>query len=151
MTSRDSLKECAFDPIICRLRLDLLRCWVSLDTFPCVRCLIHLRECQAGLMGSCRKNTGSSWVVLGGSPQQIATDVAPERVSRKNARFRKGYFFARRGYFGSPRLSQRPSIFEETAGSITISSGHGRANPSLGHLRVASTPIFEPKSWMRAA
>src|SRR5450759_2990942 len=28
--------------------------------------------------------------------------------------------------------------------SITISSGHGRAKPSVDHLRVASMPIFEP-------
>jgi len=28
--------------------------------------------------------------------------------------------------------------------SITISSGQGRVNPSLAHLRVASIPIFEP-------
>ena len=35
--------------------------------------------------------------------------------------------------------------------SIRISSGQGRVNPSLGHLRVASTPIFEPKSGSREA
>jgi hypothetical protein len=28
--------------------------------------------------------------------------------------------------------------------SIRISSGQGRLKPSLGHLRVASMPIFEP-------
>src|ERR1017187_10630365 len=35
--------------------------------------------------------------------------------------------------------------------SMRISSGHGRVKPSLGHLRVASTPIFEPKSGKREA
>src|SRR5882672_7812003 len=35
--------------------------------------------------------------------------------------------------------------------SMRISSGHGLAKPSVGHLRVASIPIFEPKSCKRAA
>jgi len=35
--------------------------------------------------------------------------------------------------------------------SINISSGHGRVNPSDAHLRVASIPIFDPKSCIRAA
>lgn len=35
--------------------------------------------------------------------------------------------------------------------SIRISSGHGRVNPSVGHLRVASIPIFEPKFARREA
>src|SRR5512146_1257874 len=35
--------------------------------------------------------------------------------------------------------------------SIRISSGQGRANPSVGHFRVASIPIFEPKLGSREA
>jgi hypothetical protein len=35
--------------------------------------------------------------------------------------------------------------------SIRISSGQGRLKPSLGHLRVASMPIFEPKLGSREA
>ena len=35
--------------------------------------------------------------------------------------------------------------------SINISSGHGRVNPSDAHFRVASIPIFDPKSCIRAA
>src|SRR5260370_40681137 len=35
--------------------------------------------------------------------------------------------------------------------SIKISSGHGLVNPSDAHLRVASIPIFDPKSCIRAA
>src|ERR1051326_5155777 len=34
--------------------------------------------------------------------------------------------------------------------SIRISSGQGRVNPSVGHLRVASIPILEPKFAVRA-
>jgi hypothetical protein len=37
-----------------------------------------------------------------------------------------------------------PSTSARVFPSITISSGHGRANPSVDHFRVASTPIFEP-------
>jgi hypothetical protein len=37
------------------------------------------------------------------------------------------------------------------ASSIKISSGHGRIKPSDVHLRVASIPIFDPKSCIRAA
>ena len=31
-----------------------------------------------------------------------------------------------------------------TSGLMRTTSGHGRANPSWGHLRVASTPILDP-------
>jgi hypothetical protein len=51
----------------------------------------------------------------------------------------------------SPRLFHNASIRAFVPASIKISSGHGRANPSVAHLRVASIPIFEPRSWMREA
>src|SRR5215471_13263886 len=44
-------------------------------------------------------------------------------------------------------LSTKDFVFS----SMRISSGHGRVNPSLDHLRVASTPIFEPKFGSREA
>lgn len=44
-------------------------------------------------------------------------------------------------------LSTRALVFE----SMTISSGQGRTNPSLDHFRVASMPIFDPKSGSREA
>jgi len=31
-----------------------------------------------------------------------------------------------------------------TSADISMTSGHGRVNPSPGHLRVASIPIFDP-------
>jgi hypothetical protein len=37
-----------------------------------------------------------------------------------------------------------PSTSARVFASITISSGHGRVNPSVDHLRVASIPIFDP-------
>ena len=37
-----------------------------------------------------------------------------------------------------------PSTSARVLASITISSGQGRANPSVDHFRVASIPIFEP-------
>ena len=55
------------------------------------------------------------------------------------------------------QMTQIPSDFQIASTralvlpSTNISSGHGRANPSVAHLRVASMPTFEPKSCMRAA
>src|SRR5712692_727078 len=45
----------------------------------------------------------------------------------------------------------RASTLFFVASSINISSGHGRVKPSDAHLRVASIPIFDPKSCIRAA
>jgi len=53
--------------------------------------------------------------------------------------------------FSSESDFHRASTFFFVASSIRISSGHGRANPSDSHLRVASIPIFDPKSCIRAA
>src|SRR5882724_5647805 len=56
-----------------------------------------------------------------------------------------------------PKSTYNPNPFHIPAtrafvsSSIKISSGHGRANPSLAHFRVASTPIFDPKSCSRDA
>src|SRR5260370_24069018 len=47
--------------------------------------------------------------------------------------------------FSAPSDSHRASTRLFVASSIRISSGHGRVKPSDAHLRVASTPIFEPK------
>ena len=49
------------------------------------------------------------------------------------------------------RLSQIGSTRRFTLSSIAITSGHGRVNPSLGSLRVASMPIFDPKFGNRLA
>ena len=43
-----------------------------------------------------------------------------------------------------PREDQREATRFFVASSIKISSGHGRVNPSVSHLRVASMPILEP-------
>ena len=53
--------------------------------------------------------------------------------------------------FQIPKLFQIASTRAFVFSSTSISSGHGRANPSLAHLRVASIPIFDPKSCIRAA
>jgi hypothetical protein len=50
-----------------------------------------------------------------------------------------------------PRLFHIPSTRAFVFSSIKISSGHGRVNPSVSHFRVASIPIFDPKSCIRAA
>src|SRR5450432_2603073 len=48
------------------------------------------------------------------------------------------------------RQSYRPDFFHNsstrrlTSADISITPGQGRVNPSPGHLRVASIPIFEP-------
>ena len=47
-------------------------------------------------------------------------------------------------YLCKPSVCQIESIRRLVAASMTISSGHGRRNPSLSHLRVASIPILEP-------
>ncbi len=65
-----------------------------------------------------------------------------------SARARSFLYFPR-GFI--PKLAQRLSTFFLTSGSMTISSGQGRAKPSVGHLRVASIPIFEPKLGRREA
>jgi hypothetical protein len=44
----------------------------------------------------------------------------------------------------SSNFLQMLSTFFFVPSSIRISSGHGLVNPSEAHLRVASTPIFEP-------
>src|SRR6202041_3445679 len=44
-----------------------------------------------------------------------------------------------------------PSTNALVFASITISSGQGRGKPSVGHLRVASMPIFEPQLARREA
>ncbi len=51
----------------------------------------------------------------------------------------------------SPNSFHRFVTRSFVSGSIVISSGQGRVKPSLGHLRVASTPILEPKSGRREA
>jgi hypothetical protein len=42
------------------------------------------------------------------------------------------------------RLFHLPSMSALVLESMVISSGHGRVNPSVDHLRVASIPILEP-------
>ena len=44
----------------------------------------------------------------------------------------------------SPALFHNSSTRRFTSAGISITPGHGLVNPSPGHLRVASTPIFEP-------
>src|SRR6267143_4481778 len=51
----------------------------------------------------------------------------------------------------SDRDFHRASTRFFVAPSIKISSGHGRVKPSDAHLRVASIPIFDPKSCILAA
>lgn len=50
-----------------------------------------------------------------------------------------------------PRLDQSASTRWRVCGSMRMNLGQGRWNPSLGHLRVASTPILEPKLGKREA
>jgi len=50
-----------------------------------------------------------------------------------------------------PKLFQRDATRALVCSSTSISSGQGRAKPSVAHLRVASIPILEPKSCKRAA
>src|ERR1017187_8684524 len=88
------------------------------------------------------------WVVPNSTEPQMRV---PARMVTTELLRVEGIYFVRRGYFGSAKLSHSTSTFSRVLKSLTISSGHGRVNPSVGHLRVASTPIFEPKSWMRAA
>lgn len=44
----------------------------------------------------------------------------------------------------NPARFHNSSTRRFTSGDISITPGQGRVNPSPGHLRVASTPIFEP-------
>ena len=44
----------------------------------------------------------------------------------------------------SPACFHSRSTRALTSGDISISPGHGRVKPSVGHFRVASTPILEP-------
>ena len=44
----------------------------------------------------------------------------------------------------SPSFAHIASTFALVAPSISIIAGQGRSKPSAFHLRVASTPIFEP-------
>src|ERR1017187_10316253 len=45
----------------------------------------------------------------------------------------------------SPAFFHNSSTRRLTSASIPITPGHGRVNPSPGHLRVASMPIFDPQ------
>src|SRR4029079_17976581 len=51
----------------------------------------------------------------------------------------------------NPNSFQIPSTLRFTASSMTMSGGQGRWKPSLGHLAVASMPIFAPKFGSGAA
>ena len=44
----------------------------------------------------------------------------------------------------NPKPIHSASTRAFVASSIRISPGHGLVKPSVGHFRVASTPIFEP-------
>src|SRR5215469_9837727 len=44
----------------------------------------------------------------------------------------------------SPAFFQSKSTRAFTSGDMAITPGHSRVNPSPGHFRVASTPIFDP-------
>ena len=48
------------------------------------------------------------------------------------------------GVYSSPSSFHFLSTSALVFSSIRISSGQGRVKPSLGHLRVASMPIFDP-------
>jgi len=47
--------------------------------------------------------------------------------------------------YSSPNSFQRFVMRRFTSSDISTSSGHGRSNPSVDHLRVASMPILLPK------
>ena len=61
----------------------------------------------------------------------------------RNAIFRKLSPGVRHAPY-SPALFHNSSTRRFTSAGISITPGHGLVNPSPGHLRVASTPIFEP-------
>ncbi|GEM_PF-1825575 len=68
------------------------------------------------------------------------------REKGEQSQFNIGSRRSRRGstnYF-SPACFQSSSTRRCTSGVMRITSGQGRVKPSSGHLRVASTPIFEP-------
>ena len=44
----------------------------------------------------------------------------------------------------SPAFFHNSSTLLFTSPDISITPGHGRVNPSPGHFRVASIPIFDP-------
>src|SRR5437588_12986636 len=58
-------------------------------------------------------------------------------------------------YHSIPNSLAKAFHFESTSdfvfASMVISSGQGRAKPSVDHLRVASTPILEPSFGRREA
>src|SRR4051794_40912045 len=51
----------------------------------------------------------------------------------------------------SPAFFHKSSTRFFTSPLISITPGQGRVKPSLGHLRVASIPIFDPKFARRLA
>src|SRR5688572_22771185 len=65
-----------------------------------------------------------------------------ERQREKQARDRIGDVAHREG--SSPRDDHIAVTRSLVRGSISMSFGHSRVNPSSGHLRVASMPIFDP-------
>ncbi len=62
----------------------------------------------------------------------------------RNSRTHASTFWGFSAHRFSPRVFHMESTRDFVPASITISSGQGRRNPSLSHLRVASIPIFEP-------
>src|SRR6267142_674845 len=73
------------------------------------------------------------------TPLPIADDYA----CSDRMRSRRSYSIPKSFHF----LSTCALVFS----SIRISSGQGRVKPSVGHLRVASIPILEPKLGRREA
>jgi len=95
--------------------------------------------------GRARNGAPGGWVILveiklksGGQdcPPHTKLCGASLRCTREDARV---YI-----YLSSPSSFHFLSTSALVFSSIWISSGQGRVKPSLGHLRVASMPIFDP-------
>src|SRR3981081_563157 len=81
----------------------------------------------------------------GSSPRSGAAVILSVRALRISDRRKDGATTVTKKHY-RPKLFHKASMRFFVAASIRISSGHGRANPSAAHFRVASTPIVDPKS-----
>ncbi len=100
-------------------------------------------DCSAVVIPRAARNV----LLLTGAVLQIPRRFAPRNDKDKECLSCRDSFPGGEDYSIPSSLASAfhlPSTSSLVFESMTISSGQGREKPSLGHLRVASMPIFEP-------
>ena len=155
---------------LCRARTDALQFPLSAGGLqrialgnPDVRVLLGVRHFPVHLAASLTDaNSGAGIALLGLRPcgciplarfHSLPPDFPCTNANQNRDRPRHPPSTAHspRVSYSSPNSFQRRLIRCLISSAISTSSGHGRSNPSVGHLRVASMPILLPKFGSREA